>query len=223
MSNARHFVTKHSAVARWFTTERLALWRTTAAVNLVVGVAGVAALAAYQPPPVSVGSLPQGGIARRVASPPQPVPDAIAIPSLGVKSSLEHLDVGTDGVLAVPKNYASAGWWSGGPKPGADGAAVIVGHVDSRKGPAVFFRLRSLKAGDEIVVHRVDNTEVTFVVDAIRQYEKETLPTRTVYGPTPTPALRLITCGGAFDSKTKSYRDNVVVFAHLKIDRSVAV
>lgn len=223
MSKGQHFATKRSAVARWFATERLALWRTTAALNLLVGVVGVVALATFQPPPISVGALPQGALVRRAAAPPQPVPDSVSIPSIGVKSSLEHLEVGADGVLSVPNNYASAGWWTNGPKPGADGAAVIVGHVDSEKGPAVFYKLRSLKQGDKITVHRVDNTEVTFVIDAIRQYSKNTLPTSMVYGPTPTPSLRLITCGGSFDKKTRSYRDNVVVFAHLEIDRSTEV
>ena len=54
-----------------------------------------------------------------------------------------NLEVDSSGELGVPKNYAAAGWWASGPAPGSDGAAVIVGHVDSQRGAAVFYRLHS--------------------------------------------------------------------------------
>ncbi len=194
-----------------------------AVANVVVGLGGVGALVVHTDGPVRVGDLPAITAQRVAARGPQPAPVAIEISSIGVQSGLEALDVSPAGELAVPKNVRSAGWWSAGPRPGADGAAVIVGHVDSKRGPAVFYKLRSLPIGSEIKVTREDNSVATFVVDAIRQYDKDTLPTRVVYGPTAAPALRLITCGGAFDTKTNSYRDNVVVFAHLLTDKSVEI
>jgi len=197
--------------------------RVVAAVNLVLGVGGVVALAVHTPASISVGALPQAVSLRQASRPAQPVPTEIAIPEIGVSSKLEPLDIAADGVLAVPKNYAMAGWWAGGPKPGGDGAAVIVGHVDSKSGPAVFYRLRKLQVGSRIAVKRLDNSTITFVVDALRQYSKATLPTNLVYGPTPTPSLRLITCGGSFDKKAKSYRDNLVVFAHQELETKAAV
>jgi hypothetical protein len=92
---------------------------------------------------------------------------------------------------------------------------VIAGHVDSYAGPAVFFRLRELTAGAEILVDRADGSTVGFTVSGLDRFPKDRFPTRAVYGPTHRPELRLITCGGVFDRGLRSYRDNVVVTAVL--------
>jgi hypothetical protein len=92
---------------------------------------------------------------------------------------------------------------------------VIAGHIDSRRGPAVFFRLRELRPGQEITVARGDGSSVRFAVDGVARYPKQTFPTEAVFGPSPDPLLRLITCGGSFDRSQRSYRDNVVVTARL--------
>jgi hypothetical protein len=107
----------------------------------------------------------------------------------------------------------SAGWWAGGPRPGQVGAAVILGHVDSTTGPAVFFRLGELEAGDEVLVDRADGTTAHFLVTSLERYHKAEFPSELVYYPTVEAELRLVTCGGPFDSSTGHYRDNVVVFA----------
>ncbi len=211
--------------AAWWTSsiKRPALLRALIVTNLVIGMGGVGALVVHEPQVLSLGALPSGGLPVRAPQPPQPDPDAISLPSVGVTSRLVPLGISAAGVLDVPKDYKLAGWWSSGPKPGADGAAIVVGHVDSKTGPGVFYRLKQTKVGDEITVHRADNSTVVFVVDAVRQYAKQSLPTSVVYGSTPTPSIRLITCGGSFDPKAKSYRDNVVVFAHLQTQhKSVA-
>ncbi len=121
-----------------------------------------------------------------------------------------------NGQLQVPTNFARVGWWSGGPKPGEVGPAVLEGHVDSTKGAAVFYALRLLKHGDEIQVVRKDRSALVFVVDRLASYPKSNFPTLEVYGPTDTPTLRLITCTGSFDRSRHSYRDNLVVYANLK-------
>ncbi len=204
------------AVAWWRkTTRRPALFWVLVSLTVMIGVDGVVLLAWQAPAPISVGALPEGALVRRNTTGPQPAPVAIQVPAIGVSSPLESLTVDSSGVLGVPENYAHAGWWSAGPAPGADGAAVIVGHMDSDRGAAVFHRLRQSQPGGEIIVRRADGSSVSFVVDAVRQYDKDQIPTRVIYGATPTPSLRLITCGGAFDRRTRSYRDNVVVFAHL--------
>ena len=143
------------------------------------------------------------------------VPLSLGIPGIGVDTGLVRLGLGADGSLDVPGDFGVAGWWTGGSAPGDPGAAVVVGHVDSFKGRAIFYRLRELTPGQEIVVARSDGSTVTFVVEALRQYPKDELPTDTIYGATPEPTLRLITCGGSYDRSSKSYRDNVVVFASL--------
>ena len=110
-------------------------------------------------------------------------------------------------------HWQVAGWYRLGPRPGEPGSAVILGHVDSTSGPAVFYRLRELRRGDQILVGRADGSSVRFVVDRIGQYPKKWFPTDQVYYPTLTPELRLVTCGGQFDFSTGHYKSNVIVFA----------
>jgi sortase (surface protein transpeptidase) len=106
-----------------------------------------------------------------------------------------------------------AGWYAPGTRPGDPGSAVILGHVDSKRGPAVFFRLRELRRGDAVTIRRADGSSVRFVVQRTEQYPKDRFPTDAVYYPTLTPALRLVTCGGEFDATIGRYRSNLIVFA----------
>ena len=101
-------------------------------------------------------------------------------------------------------------------RPRDPGSAVLLGHVDSKRGPAVFFRLRELRRGDAIDVIRADGSSVRFAVERTEQYDKRRFPTDAVYYPTLTPALRLVTCGGEFDATAGHYRSNVIVFATLR-------
>jgi LPXTG-site transpeptidase (sortase) family protein len=106
-----------------------------------------------------------------------------------------------------------AGWYTGSPRPGAVGSAVIAGHIDSKAGPGVFFRLSSLRPGDRVYVRRADGTLTAFRVTAVHAYPKDSFPTAAVYGATPDSELRLVTCGGTFDYATGSYLSNTVVYA----------
>ena len=149
-----------------------------------------------------------------VAAPARPV--AVSIPALSVAGPLEErvADPAT-GELAAPHDPARAGWYAAGVVPGDQGPAVIGGHVDSRSGPGVFFRLRTLRPGDLVDVTRSDGRTVRFSVIAVALYPKDRFPTEAVYGPTSGPELRLVTCGGTFDRSARSYDDNVVVDAAL--------
>jgi sortase (surface protein transpeptidase) len=144
-----------------------------------------------------------------------PVPIRVTIPQIRVTSSLERLSKERDGTVEAPHQWAVAGWYALGPRPGDLGSAVILGHVDSKSGPAVFFRLRELRQGDLVAVTRQDGSTVQFVVDRTEQYLKQRFPTEDVYFPTLTPTLRLVTCGGVFDPGTGHYRSNLIVFASL--------
>lgn len=143
-------------------------------------------------------------------------PARVEIPAIGVASDLVRLGLEPGGAMEVPTDYDLAGWFTEGPEPGQVGPAVIAGHVDSKSGPAIFYRLRDLQPGDGIRVIRADGHPLTFVVESVDQYPKTELPTEAVFGPVPWPALRLITCGGEFDHSRRSYRDNIVVSARLK-------
>jgi sortase (surface protein transpeptidase) len=145
-----------------------------------------------------------------------PVPVRIDIPRIGVVSSLDRLGRARDRTVEVPTRWEVAGWYAAGTRPGDPGSAVILGHVDSKRGPAVFFRLRELRKGDEIQVGRADGSTIRFAVERVAQYDKQRFPTDEVYYPTLTPALRLVTCGGEFDATVGHYRSNVIVFAALK-------
>jgi sortase (surface protein transpeptidase) len=145
-----------------------------------------------------------------------PVPVRVEIPKIGVASSLDRLGRAPDGTVQEPTRWAVAGWYAAGTRPGDPGSAVILGHVDSKRGPAVFFRLRELRQGDRVAIGRADGSTVRFVVQRTEQYPKDRFPTDEVYYPTLTPALRLVTCGGEFDATTGRYRSNVIVFANIQ-------
>lgn len=170
------------------------------------------------PPPVVTAAPTQSALPPPPSPRPSPSaatgpPVRLAIPSIGVRSRIIRLGLNPDGTLQVPTDYAVAGWWSGGTRPGDVGPAVIVGHIDSRSGPAVFYRLRALVPGNRIVVWRRDGSVIRYVVQRLREVAKAEFPTQEVYGPVPYVALRLVTCGGAFDRSTGHYVDNVIVYA----------
>jgi len=144
-------------------------------------------------------------------------PVSMTIPTMGiVDSSLVDLGKEADGTLEVPTDYGQAGWFAPGPAPGQFGPAVIAGHVDSKAGPAIFYRLGELQPGATLSVSREDGSTAEFVVDKVERYPKDAFPTAAVYGDTTQRSeLRLITCGGEFDSGTGHYVDNVVAYAHL--------
>jgi sortase (surface protein transpeptidase) len=169
-----------------------------------------AAPATGRPPRTTeVVNFPVGSWRRLPAS----APVRLEIPAIGVSSPLVRLGLNADGSMQVPGDFQVAGWFTGGPQPGQLGPAVIAGHVDSRTGPAVFYRLRDLRPGDQIRVARADHWVVRFRVDSLASFPKQALPDDVVFGATTTPALRLITCAGSFDWSRHSYRDNLVVSA----------
>jgi hypothetical protein len=193
---------------------------------LAVGV-GAAGLATSALSPVHAAPLPPRPApipaptertvlpATLAAGPQAARPTWLSIPSLAIRTKLIHLGVNRDGTLQVPSSTTVAGWYTGSPRPGTIGSAIIAGHVDSRTGPGIFFWLRTLHRGDRIYVGRADGTMAVFTVTKVKKFAKDKFPTAAVYGPVPDAELRLITCGGIFDRSRGSYLSNVVVFARL--------
>ncbi|MET8233883.1 class F sortase [Micromonospora sp. NPDC005298] len=146
---------------------------------------------------------------------PRAAPVRVRIPAIDVRAEIVPVGADAAGVLEVPPldRPTVAGWYRHGVSPGETGNAVLVGHVDSPAGRAVFFDLGRLRAGQEIEVTRADSRVTTFTVDDVRAYPKDRFPSTLVYGPADASGLRLITCGGPFDSATGNYVDNIVVFA----------
>jgi hypothetical protein len=221
-----------SAARAWYGTSRLARRRAArrplAAVTALAGAlacviasAGVIVASHMGHPATRPGRTPFVAVPLGRAAPPQdgsdpkPVaaPVALIIPAIGVQTRLIRLGRTASGALQVPTTTAVAGWYTGSPRPGAIGAAVIAGHVDSLTGPGVFFRLRLLRPRDLILVRRADGSIAAFRAVAIQLYAKSHFPTAAVYGPAPVAELRVLTCGGTFDYATGHYLGNVIVFA----------
>ena len=177
--------------------------------------------AAPSPSPLPVPS----STSRPVPSPTSPhvvkaahlarsLPVRLQIAAIGVDSALMHLGLQADGSLQVPPGGFPAGWYTGGPTPGELGPAIIAGHIDM-KGPGVFFRLREVRPGDRVTVTRADGSKPVFRVTRVAQFPKDRFPTELVFGNIDHAGLRVITCGGSFNSQTGHYEDNIVVFADL--------
>ncbi len=164
------------------------------------GSPAVAATAAPRGAPTSVEPV-------RVARPTR-----VVIPDIDVDARLTAVGLNDDGSMEVPE-FGLAGWYELGPRPGEAGPAVIVAHVDSYEGPDVFHRLRELSRGDEIEVRYRDGTSSRFVVHAREQQLKQELPTARIWNETRRPVLRLVTCGGDFDTTERTYLSNVIVYA----------
>ncbi|HXV92259.1 MAG TPA: class F sortase [Pseudonocardia sp.] len=164
------------------------------------------------PPPAAASPGPLRPVER--LEPSRPV--ALAIPAIGVRAEpMTELGVDAGGVLEVPADTRTAGWFRLSPAPGAPGPAVIAAHVDYRGVPGVFQRLDELEPGAEISVRRSDGSEAVFATYAVERHPKTAFPTERVYGDTDGAELRLITCGGVFDRGTGRYLDNVVAYARL--------
>jgi sortase (surface protein transpeptidase) len=146
-------------------------------------------------------------------APAAPAPVSLTIPAIGVHTKLTRLGITAKGTLQVPTITSVAGWYTGSPRPGEVGSAVIAGHIDSYSGPGIFYRLSDMRPGQRIYVRRANGSLAVFSVTAVQQYPKDRFPTSQVYGPAPDAELNLITCGGTFDYATRSYLSNTVVYS----------
>ncbi|GIJ62389.1 class F sortase [Virgisporangium aurantiacum] len=179
---------------------------------------GGAASASESPtlPPGSVAAS-TGPVESSSAALPPAEPKSIAIPAIGVSAPIRRVGLNPDNTVEVPslERADETGWYEYGPTPGEIGPAVILGHVDSRAGPAVFAGLGRLRPGDQISVTRADGRVAVFRTTAVNEVPKAEFPTERVYGDIEHAGLRLVTCGGQFDRQRSSYLNNVVVYAEL--------
>ena len=163
-------------------------------------------------PPLRVAHA-KSAVAARPAAASRPV--HLSIPALGVSVSVGVLGLNPDHTVQVPTNFAQPGWYKFGSAPGQLGSTVILGHVDSYRGPAVFFRIKDLRPGDRIFVRSANGKTYKYSVIGVRMYLKSKFPDYLVYGPRPYSALQLVSCGGVFDHRAGSYLSNIVVFTAL--------
>ncbi len=144
-------------------------------------------------------------------------PMRIQIPKIELDTTfVPPLGLNPDKTVTVPDNYTEVGWYKGGATPGEIGPSVILGHVDSYQGPAVFYHLGKLEKGDEISIEREDGSIAVFVVEELERYDQDEFPTELVYGQIEYAGLRLVTCSGTFNKAEQKYSHNLVVYARLK-------
>ena len=194
------------------------------ALLVVLAAVSTVALAGSQFVPTAAATTDAAGVPappvaasfHSVRSYPQvPPPVRLNIPTLQVDTPLQTLGQAPDRTIEVPTDYAVAGWFAEGPRPGQAGPAVILGHLDSETGPAVFYRLAGIAPGATISVQRADGSSIGFRVTGVEHVPKTRFPTEEVYAPSLQPSLRLVTCGGRFDRTSGHYDDNVIVYAEL--------
>ena len=168
--------------------------------------------------PAAVGTSAPLPVTAPTAAPlARSAPVRIEIPGLHVSAPVMRLGVAASGSIQVPPlgNHNLAGWYDRSVTPGQRGSSVILGHVDSFTGTSVFFSIKTLHPGNMIDVVRANGSTAVFTVDGVQKVVKSAFPRAEVYGNVSFPSLRLVTCGGPFDTATRQYLDNVVVYAHL--------
>ncbi|GAA2586990.1 class F sortase [Actinomadura fulvescens] len=170
----------------------------------------------YSGGPIDPGSSPR---AASFAKPlPRSLPATIKIPRLGVTAPVSELGLQPNGRIEEPPLTRPdlAGWWKNGPTPGEGGPSVILGHVDARGKHAVFHRLKDLRPGDRVQVVRRDGTTATFAVQKVENVPKASFPGEKIYAEDlDYAALRLVTCGGTFDTGAGHYSENVIAYTRL--------
>jgi hypothetical protein len=200
----------------WYTRRRPGRWWLVAIVLFlaaaVVFAFGLAGGQRWLPGPLFSGSGPAPADVGPVA---RSQPLTLSIPAIQLKVRLSELGLNPNHTVQVPSSFAVPGWYRLGPSPGQLGSAVILGHVDSYLGPAVFYRLRTLRPGDHVNVTLADGVVTHFVVRHVAMYLKAQFPNAMVYGPHGYRALQLVTCGGVFDAQTRHYLSNIVVYTDL--------
>lgn len=143
-------------------------------------------------------------------------PVRIQVPSQEIDIPVEPVGVEDNGLMEIPSDIFTAGWYEYGPNPGSKtGSTVITAHVDSfAQGLGPFAYLKQLTAGADVVVTNSDGVDFRYTVESVQNIKKTQLPLDQVFDRDGAPRLVLITCGGQFDKNVLSYSDNVIVIAN---------
>jgi hypothetical protein len=144
-------------------------------------------------------------------------PVSLTINKIQLSASIVPTGLDASGTIKVPDNPWTPGWYDQSPTPGEIGPSVIVGHVDYLTSIAIFWRLREMAPGDTFSVGRADGSTANFAVTQIVEYPQDQFPTQDVYGNIDYAGIRLITCGGTFNTTTHHYSHNTVVYAKLVV------
>lgn len=198
---------------------------------IIIGVLGSVyfAMNMFQPkspPPISIQAVPAPTVQLPNSQEPTGMtpsePTELEIPDVGIRTSLTTVGRNADNTIQVPDSYETAGWYRYSPTPGEIGPTIIVGHVDSYRGPAVFWRLSQLQPTQLVKIKRADGQTITYQVTDVKQFDQNNFPTNEVYGNISYAGLRLITCGGVYNRATNHYSHNTVVYAAMVVEPAPA-
>ena len=198
--------------------------RTGAAVLAILTAAALTSCASVQMTEPAATEPVHGADAHHTTNPASPdqvsavpvVPEHLRIRAIQVSTTVVQLGLNRDRTVEVPRDPDKAGWFDQGPAPGQLGSSVILGHVDSRRGPAIFYLLHTLRPGNRVEVRLSDGAVADFAVERVVTYPNREFPARRVYAGDPRRrALTLVTCGGAYDPNAGGYQSNVVVYTKL--------
>lgn len=148
----------------------------------------------------------------------QVAPDApryILIPEIDVKAMIKQVGVTPDNHIEAPHNIFDVGWFNQSARPGDAGASLMAGHVSSWNSPGIFYKLKTLRPGDSIVVQRGDDSKLTYTVVKSVVYAADKVDMEAALKPVnPTkPGLNLITCAGKVIKGTNDFDQRMIVFA----------
>jgi hypothetical protein len=181
-------------------------WRSAGHRHLVQFVAPASAR------PADMSTASTGGPPRRLARTVRiSRPVKVGIPAIGLSAHVVPIGLDRSGHLRMPRP-SLAGWYRPGTDPGGRGPAVLVGHVDSYRGPAIFYRLSGARVGETVHVERADGSRSDFTITKISVVSKTDFPSQAVFAHTRRATIRLITCTGSFDTDTSSYTDSLIIW-----------
>ena len=148
-------------------------------------------------------------------------PANIEIPSIGVEAAIEPTGILENGEMGVPEKIEEVGWFEPGFKAGAKGHTVLAGHVDSLTGPAIFYHLKKVKTGEQVILTDADGREMVFEIKEIASYPTDEAPIQEIFGPSDKRMINLITCTGTFNRDIGSHEERLVVSAELVTDSAL--
>jgi LPXTG-site transpeptidase (sortase) family protein len=145
-------------------------------------------------------------------------PVRLIIPAIAIYAPVEWIGTQSNGELTTPTQnpWEDVGWYNLGPHPGERGSAVIDGHLDRPGGyPAVFWRLRDLHVGDEVLVMNASGKTLRFKVIRIALYTPQEAPIQDIFGNWGGTYLNLITCAGDWIPSQHQTNLRLVVYTSL--------
>ena len=138
----------------------------------------------------------------------------LAVPAAKIDAPIQVKGVNGRNEMENPDGKDNVAWYDFSEFPGFGSNAVFSGHVDWFTGEtAVFWGLRNLKGGEEIVLKLSDGMQLTYKVVDNKIYKTDAAPVAEIVGPSTKDIITLITCDGVFDSSSQEYNNRRVVRA----------